>query len=191
MEVSTYILFVLGTLGATDILLYHSIAHGIRNHVDSRSELIVHSLRGPTYALLFVLIPNIALHGTFFWLLIGLFGVDVTISIADFALERRSRAFLGGLPTGEYILHIVLAMLFGALVTSILYTAGGWRTLPTTLLYAPAEVPLALRIVMTFVMAPLVLMSGIQDLIAVRHLGKRESTAARSSVVTEGLVRSQ
>jgi hypothetical protein len=190
MEVGTYILFVLGSLGATDILFYHSIAHGIRHHVDSRSELIVHSLRGPTYALLFVLIPNVAVHGAFFWLLIGLFAVDVTISILDFSLERRSRAFLGGLPTGEYILHIVLAMLFGALVTSVLYAAGQWRTLPSEVLYAPAEVPFALRIVMTFVMAPLVLMSGIQDLLAVRRLGKRDSTAARSSVVSEGLVRS-
>lgn len=191
MEVSTYILFVLGTLGATDILLYHSIAHGIRDHADSRSELIVHSLRGPTYALLFVLIPNIALHGTFFWLLIGLFGVDVAISIVDFALERRSRAYLGGLPTGEYILHIVLAMLFGALVTSVLYSAGDWRSLPTQLVYAPAKVPLALRLVMTFVMAPLVLISGIQDLRAVLRLERLKSIAARSQVVTEDLVRNR
>src|SRR5262245_896654 len=108
MAIATYILFVLGALGATDILLYHSVAHGIRHHVDCRHELVVHSLRGPTYATLFVLIPNVGLHGLYFWALVALLVVDVTISIVDFVLERHARAFLGGLPTGEYILHIFL-----------------------------------------------------------------------------------
>jgi hypothetical protein len=180
MAIATYILFVLGALGATDILVYHTVAHGIRHHVGARHELVVHSLRGPTYALLFVLIPNVALHGFFFWLLVGLLCVDVTISIVDFVLERSSRAFLGGLPTGEYILHILLAMLFGALVTSILHGAATWRTLPTAIVYDPADVPAVLRLVMTFVMAPLVMMSGVLDALAVRRLGRRAAVAVSS-----------
>jgi hypothetical protein len=76
LAASTYILFLLGCLGATDILVYHSIAHGIRSHADSRLELWIHSLRGPTYAALFVLVPNFALHGAFFWMLIGIFVFD-------------------------------------------------------------------------------------------------------------------
>jgi hypothetical protein len=71
MAVPTYILFVLGCLGAADILLYHSVSHGIRSHHDSRLELVVHSLRGPIYAALFVLVPNFAMQGGFFWLLIA------------------------------------------------------------------------------------------------------------------------
>lgn len=169
METATYILFVLGCLGATDIATYHSFAHGIRSHPDSRNELIVHSLRGPTYALLFLLIPNFAMHGAYFWGLIGLFAIDVVISIVDFALERKSRHFFGGLPSGEYVLHIIIAMFFGALVTSVCYDAGEWRNFPTQITYAPANVPGLLRLVMA-VMSALVLFSGIQDAIAAYRL---------------------
>lgn len=171
MEVATYILFILGCLGATDILLYHSVSHGIRSHHDSRFELMVHSLRGPTYAALFVLVPNFALHGGFFWLLIGIFAFDVCISLGDFVIERASREFFGGLPTGEYVLHIVLAMLFGALVTSVFYSAGNWAGMPTRLVYEPAAVPVSLRALMVF-MAVLVLGSGAMDLIAAWRLTK-------------------
>lgn len=169
MEVATYLLFVIGCLGATDIAFYHSFAHGIRSHPDSRLELIVHSLRGPTYALLFLVVPNAALHGMYFWGLIAVFIFDVAISIVDFALERESRRFFGGLPSGEYILHIILAMLFGAFVTSVCYGASVWRKLPTQITYEPASVPDFLRLVMA-VMAVFVLFSGIQDGIAAYRL---------------------
>ncbi|HZJ14790.1 MAG TPA: hypothetical protein VFD27_07065 [Chthoniobacteraceae bacterium] len=171
MEVATYILFVLGCLGATDILLYHSVSHGIRSRQDSRFELMVHSLRGPTYAALFVLVPNFAMQGGFFWLLVGIFAFDVCISLGDFMIERASREFFGGLPTGEYVLHIILAMLFGALVTSVFYSAGNWAGMPTRLAYEPAAVPGLLRAVMVF-MAVLVMGSGVMDLLAARRLTK-------------------
>ncbi len=169
MVVATYILFVLGCLGATDIALFHSFSHGIRQHPDSRAELVVHSLRGPTYALLFVMIPNFAMQGVFFWCLMLLFAVDVLISIVDFALERESRRRLGGLPSGEYVLHIIIAMLFGGLVTAVCLEAGDWRSLPTGFVYQPANVPDLLRGVMV-VMAVLVLISGIQDAMAAWRL---------------------
>jgi len=174
MEAATYILFILGCLGAIDIAVYHSFAHGIRSNPDSRSELIVHSLRGPTYALLFLLIPNVALHGIYFWCLIALFVIDIAISIIDFVLERESRRFLGGLPSGEYVLHIIIAMLFGALVTAVCFGVGVWRNLPTQIAYAPAQVPDLLRLVMV-VMAVLVLISGIQDAIAACRLNGQSS----------------
>lgn len=172
MAVATYILFVLGCLGATDILLYHSISHGIRSHADSRLELLVHSLRGPTYAALFVLVPNFAMQGGFFWLLMAIFAFDVAISLGDFLIERASRAFFGGLPTGEYVLHIILAMLFGALVTSVIYDVGHWATMPTRLAYEPAAVPGWFRAVF-LVMAVFVLYSGTMDAVAAMRLTRR------------------
>jgi hypothetical protein len=171
MEAATYILFVLGCLGATDILVFHSVAHGIRAHPESRLELVVHSLRGPTYAILFLVVPNFTLHGIFFGCLIGVFALDLAISIVDFALERTSRQFFGGLPTGEYILHIILAMLFGALVTSVCFGAWNWAKLPTRMAYAPADVPGLLRLAMA-VMAILVFLSGLEDALAAQRLGR-------------------
>jgi hypothetical protein len=174
MEAASCLLFALGCLGATDIALYHSVAHGIRSHPDSRAELVTHSLRGPTYAALFVLVPNFVLYGAYFWCLIALFALEVAISICDFALERRSRQFLGGLPSGEYVLHTVMAMFFGALVTAVCFGAGDWARLPTQVRYAPAEVPTLLRYAMG-VMAVLVFVSGVQDGVAVIRLHGRKS----------------
>src|SRR5215470_3503151 len=116
MEIPTYLLFTLGWLGAADIALFHSVAHG---------------LRGPTYAALFVLIPNFEMHGLFAWALMGVFIVDVGISIWDFSLEQGSRRFLGGLPSGEYVLHMLMAMVFGALMTTILSFGQHWFSGPT------------------------------------------------------------
>ena len=171
MEVATYILFVLGCLGATDVLLYHSVSHGIRSHYDSRLELVVHSLRGPIYAALFILIPNFAMEGAFFWLIVIILVLDISVSLVDFSIERSSREFFGGLPTGEYVLHIILAMLFGALVTSVLYSGVDWLRMPARLAYAPAAVPDLLRAIM-MIMAFLVLQSGAMDLRAALRLGR-------------------
>jgi hypothetical protein len=169
MAVATYVLLALGFLGATDIAVYHTLAHGIRHHVNCRTELVVHSLRGPTYALLFILIPNFVLQGAWFWLLVGLFVFDLAISIADFSLEGQSRRFFGGLPTGEYVLHIFLAMLFGALVMAVALEVGHWATMPTRLSYQPAQVPWLLRCLM-MIMAGLVFASGVQDAVAAVRL---------------------
>jgi len=162
MEVPTYLLFLLGLLGAADIALFHTVSHGIRQHQDSVGELITHALRGPTYATLFLLTPNFVLEGWWFLLLAGILVFDLGISIVDFWLEGDSRRRLGGLPAGEYVLHILLAMLFGGFVVAVGYGAGHWFHAPTALRYAPAAVPDLLRLVMG-VMAVAVLYSGIQD----------------------------
>jgi hypothetical protein len=169
MEVATWLLFMIGVLGAADIALYHSASHGIRSHPDSRAELIVHSLRGPTYATLFIVVPNFALHGAFFWVLTGLLVIDVAISIIDFAIERESRRFLGGLPSGEYVLHVLIAMVFGALVASIFFGASHWRSAPVAIRWQPAEVPVLLRLALG-VMAVVVLYTGFLDALAAMRL---------------------
>jgi hypothetical protein len=169
MIAANYILFALGILGATDILLYHSISHGIRSHADSRWELITHALRGPTYAALFLLVPNFQLHGLWAALLLGLLLIDVSISIADFALERRSRANLGGLPSGEYVLHMIMAMLFGAFVATTLPHALHGLTQTTALVSPPIVVPTLLRIALA-IFAAGVFYSGLCDLLAARRL---------------------
>ena len=172
MEIPTYILFVLGCLGAADIALFHSVAHGIRSHADSVGELVTHSLRGPTYATLFLFIPNFELHGLFAWGLMALFVFDVGISVWDFWLEQGSRRFLGGLPSGEYVLHMLMAIVFGALVTSFLCFGHDWFTAPTRLVYAPAAAPIFLRVTLA-IMAIAVLVSGMQDAAAAFRLSNR------------------
>ncbi|HEY3329921.1 MAG TPA: hypothetical protein VGK19_07880 [Capsulimonadaceae bacterium] len=180
MELTSYLLLAVGILGYVDILLYHAISHGIRSHVDSREELIVHSLRGPTYATLFVIVPNFTLHGLYFWVLVGVFVFDIAVSIVDFAIEGKSRKFLGGLPPGEYVLHMLIAMLFGGLVVSFAVSCHGWAHAATAIDYAPAGVPAIIRLGMA-IMAAFVLYSGFLDARAAVRLGQiRTSTASDS-----------
>jgi len=163
MTAANYLLLALGLLGATDILLYHSISHGIRSHADSRVELFIHALRGPTYALLFFFVPNFEMHGAYAVALAGLLAIDVGVSVADFAVEGESRRGLGGLPTGEYVLHMILAMVFGAFVACLAPELWNWSALPTGL--ARSGGPAWLSAVMG-VMSAGVLISGIADLVA-------------------------
>lgn len=53
----------MGVLGATDILCFHMLGHGLRSRHPSRAELVTHSLRGPTHCLLFAVVPNFHLSG--------------------------------------------------------------------------------------------------------------------------------
>jgi hypothetical protein len=162
MEIPAYLLCLLGVLGGADIAIFHSVAHGIRSHPDSTMELATHSMRGPIYAALFLLLPNFALLGTFAWILPALFLLDVAVSVWDFWLEQESRRFLGGLPAGEYVLHMLMAMVFGSMVATSLPVIVHSTHEPTKLAYAPANVPVMLRLIM-LTMGLLVLASGLED----------------------------
>lgn len=169
------LLFVMGLLGATDIVLFHVLAHGLRDRVESRSELITHFLRGPTYALLFAVMPNFSLQGGWFFALLGLLVFDAGISVVDFWLEPDSRRSAGGLPRGEYLLHVILAALFGALVFAVLSEGQARMDAPASWAWVPfgdGDVPTLLRIALLG-MSPIVLWTGLLDLAAVIRLGKR------------------
>ncbi|MEQ1891619.1 MAG: hypothetical protein ABL998_03680 [Planctomycetota bacterium] len=135
----------MAVLGGADILLFHTLAQGIRSHSGSRSELWAHALRGPTYLALFVAVPNLRLDGAWFVALLALLAFDLALSLWDFSVERASRAALGGLTSSEYVLHVLLAILFGALGTSIVLLEGHRLEAPTQLSYEPVDAPLLIR----------------------------------------------
>lgn len=168
MLTATWLLLLMGLLGATDIALFHARAHRLRHHAPARAELITHALRGPTYCLLFAVVPNATFAGGWFLALLAVLAFDLAISIADFWLEPDSRRALGGLPRGEYLLHVVLAMLFGALVAAVLYESADTWNAPTQLAWSDA-VPAWLRLLLG-AMSVGVLASGLQDWAAVRRL---------------------
>jgi hypothetical protein len=89
----------------------------------------------------------------------------------DFALERDSRRDLGGLSSGEYLLHVGIAILFGALVTAVAFEGGASRALPTSITWGESAVPWALRALMA-VMALGALVSAAFDAAAVVRLGR-------------------
>ncbi len=172
--IPSLLLLAMGLLGATDIVVFHVLRHDLRGRVESRAELVTHFLRGPTYALLFFLVPNFDLRGAWFHALLALLAFDAALSIVDFWLEPDSRSKAGGLPRGEYVLHVLLAMLFGALVAAVLYEGRGLGAQPSSFRWVAVgegDVPTWLRGLLS-VMAPVVLWTGLLDLRAVVRLGR-------------------
>src|SRR5262249_53190061 len=75
---------------------------------------------------------------------VALFVADVGIALTDVAIEPASRRSQGGLPPGEYFMHIVLSILAGAYLHTIAVASLPWATLPAGVAWAPAA-PLPLR----------------------------------------------
>lgn len=173
MEAAVALLFVLGCLGAADIVMFHSLSHGVRSHVDSRLELWVHSIRGPIYAALFLILPNFSLSGGWVAALFALLIIDVGVTVFDFAVEGASRAKLGGLPAGEYVLHMLLGMTFGAFAAVAVLDALPRLSEATAIRYEPCVgwMPQAILALM----AALVLYSGWLDAIAAWRMRRRAS----------------
>ncbi len=168
------LLFAMGLLGATDILVFHVHGHALRERVDSRAELVTHALRGPTYAVLFLVVPNYELNGGWYLALLGLLAVDALISVVDFWLEPESRRSAGGLPRGEYLLHVILAALFGALVFAIASQGSERIQAPNSIQWIPLgaiDIEALLRMAL-MAMSPVVLWTGGLDLLAVVRLGR-------------------
>ena len=115
--------------------------------------------------------PNFTFHGAYVVALLGLLLFDLAISLADFWVESRSRRFFGGLPRGEYVLHIVLAMLFGALVCAALYESGGALRDASALVWQKDGAHWLVRVALA-IMAPCVLWSGLGDLRAMWRLSR-------------------
>ena len=170
LSVASYLLSAIGLFGALDIALFHTRSHKLRSQPSARVELLTHSLRGPTYAVLFVVVPNFAAHGSRLLVMLAVLVFDVAISLWDFSVERRSREPMGGLPTGEYVLHSIIAMLFGAFAACYCMGAVDWPAQDTAWVYQP-NVPWPVQ-AMLAVMALGVLVSGIQDALAVVRLGR-------------------
>ena len=168
MTAAAYLLLIVGFLGALDIVLFHTHAHRLRHEPSAATELITHSLRGPTYAILFLVVPNFAALGLWFLAMLALLAFDVAISLWDFSIEKRSRKPMGGLPTGEYVLHSIIAMLFGAFVACYCYDGLPWLAQETQWVYQPV-VPWPVQALFA-AMSLGVLCTGIADARAVVRL---------------------
>ena len=137
------LLLAIGLLGAFDVFHFHRPAR-ITTRPAARREGWLHVARGGVYAMQFAIVPNVRLEGAWYAALVALYVADVAIAMADVMCEPAARREVGGLPAGEYLAHIVLSVLVGALLWSLASATVGWAAAPTALRWAPA-VPWALR----------------------------------------------
>lgn len=106
-------LLAFAALSFVDGIVLHLWRERLHRRPESRLEHALHTAR----AVLFPAILVAFFGGAAPALGVALLAVDQVVEVADMAVERRSRAFSGGLRSSEYVLHGVLITLRAAGVT--------------------------------------------------------------------------
>jgi len=146
MLTACLLLTAIGLLGAFDVAYFHHYRCKLGSRAESRREVWLHVLRGFAYAAQFALVPNLRLHGAWYAALVGFFVFDAAVALADVIEEGRSRRTQGGVPTGEYAMHLILSVLVGGYLHALLSHSGSWMHAPTAVQWVSApEVPESLR----------------------------------------------
>ena len=148
METAFYLLLFLAHLGVFDVLYFHVYKCQLHLRPECQREVFWHVWRHLIYALQFFWVANFRFHGWALLLLVTLYLCDVFIAWSDVLEENKSRAAQGGLPRGEYFMHVVLSLLVGLYMMATFQAVWGDRLLATQIVYSPPEVPFISRIYM-------------------------------------------
>jgi hypothetical protein len=149
MEAAFYLLLVIGHLGVFDVLYFHLYRCQLDRRPECHREVLWHTIRHFIYASQFLIIANLRFHGAALLILACLYAADVLIAWADVLEETASRRAQGGLPRGEYFMHIVLSLLVGCYLLLVAQTVWADRLLPAGVALDPPHVPGLLRAYMT------------------------------------------
>jgi uncharacterized protein (TIGR01777 family) len=164
-----------GCLGAFDTLYHHELTETLAQRTTARKELAIHAVRALIYALLFVGLAYWEWHGFLAWALLGVFGVEIVLTLWDFVVEDRTRL----LPATERVTHTVLAINGGAFITLLALNAGGWAAQPTGLAWSPQ----GWLSVFLAVCGIGVGVSGVRDGLAALRLGRAADSSDKAPPV--------
>jgi hypothetical protein len=149
MVAAFYLLLVLGHRGMFDVLYFHTYRCRLAQRPECQREQFWHVVRHFVYASQFLIIANLRFHGAALGILVAMYAADVFVAWSDVWEETASRKPQGGLPRGEYFMHIVLSVLVGFYMANVLQSVWPDRLLPTEVIVEPPAVPLLLRLYMT------------------------------------------
>jgi hypothetical protein len=150
MAAAFYLLLAIGHLGFFDVLYYHIYHCGLHRRLECQREVLWHTMRHLVYGCQFLAIANLRFHGAALLALAGLYAADIYIAWADVWEETESRRALGGLPRGEYFMHVVLSVLVGCYLATVAHAVLPDLGLPAAVVVDPAPVPAWLQAYMTF-----------------------------------------
>jgi uncharacterized protein (TIGR01777 family) len=153
-----------GCLGAFDTIYHHELTETLAQRTTARKELAIHALRALLYSTLFVGLAYWKWHGAMALLLLGVFAVEIVLTLWDFVVEDRTRV----LPATERVTHTVLAINGGAFIALLALNVPAWFAQPTGLAWSPhgwLSVFLALCGIG-------VGLSGVRDALAALRLGR-------------------
>lgn len=146
MEPAFYLLLVIGHIGAFDVLYFHIYRCSLADRPECHREVLWHTVRHLIYALQFLFVANFRFHGAALLILAAVFALDVFVAWSDVWEETASRRSQGGLPRGEYFMHIVLSLLVGCYLVLVAQTVWPDRNLPSAVVIQPPAVPAIFRL---------------------------------------------
>jgi hypothetical protein len=120
------------TIGAVDVFYFHLYKLKLYRQPSSVVEELTHLAGyGSFLALAAAMVApgDPAARRDLVAVLVGLY---LVVTVVDVLTERSSRAPLGGLPTGEYLLHILIVFGFGAGAATFWWATTNGATGPLT-----------------------------------------------------------
>jgi len=157
-------------MGVFDTFYHHELTERLAWRPSQRYELQLHSVRNMMYALLFLVLGWLEVHGIFAMLIIAVLVAEIIITLMDFVEEDMSRK----LPASERINHTLLAINYGAILVLLLPVLLAWAMQPTGITSAYTGW-LSMTAAAASVGAAL---CGIRDFAAARRLGRMNAAPA-------------
>ena len=124
MNYTLEILLLTSFLGAFDVFYYHIYTFKLYKQPSSVYEQLTHLARA---AIFVAVVGVIAFFPSQTWArdtVLFLGALDLLNNAVDVLLERDSRAPLGGLPSFEYLIHILASFLTGIAAATFWWTTG-------------------------------------------------------------------
>src|SRR5579863_8947075 len=114
-------------MGAFDTFYHHEMTERLAWRPSQRHELQLHGVRNILYALLFLTLGWLEVHGVWAIVVIVVLIAEVVITLMDFVEEDLSRK----LPASERINHTLLALNYGAILVLLVPVLIEWAGQPT------------------------------------------------------------
>ncbi len=105
---SLVFLVLFAILSFVDGVYLHLIKYRLQEKKDSKNEHLAHTGRAILFIPITLMLFYWNLSGLFLWFLAALVAIDLGVEAFDVLEEKKSRAKIGGLSSGEYLLHVVL-----------------------------------------------------------------------------------
>ena len=129
METILALLLAQALLGAFDTYVIHEWWEHLPKRPGARREVGLHGVREFLYAVIFLGLANWRWQGPWAWVLAAVLLVEVVITATDFVEEDRTRL----LTPVERVTHLLLAVLYGALLAQMGTQLWHWQALPAGL----------------------------------------------------------
>src|SRR5579871_5097365 len=118
-------------MGAFDTFYHHEMTERLAWRPSQRHELQLHGVRNVLYALLFLTLGWLGVHGIWAIVVIAVLAAELVITLMDFVEEDLSRK----LPASERVNHTLLALNYGAILTLLLPVLVEWAGRPTGIIF--------------------------------------------------------